>query len=188
MVKRIKRKAGTHYIPWTAFVPGKKFTNMGPGNTDETYTNSRYQVFVHRYEDKERGRLVHLSIKSLERVPIRDWRDLQRIKNELCGTTCEAVELFPAESRLVDMANQYHLWVPEPGYTFPFGFEAEKPYVSSDPESKELERKLHRDLGIKGKTKQRPFEAHHHAHDCLEVGPIWRRWLAEIAASKVGED
>jgi hypothetical protein len=40
-----------------------------------------------------------------------DWRDLQAIKNQLCGDEAEAIQLFPAESRVVDTANQYHLWV-----------------------------------------------------------------------------
>lgn len=63
----------------------------------------------------------HLSIKRNDREPIREWRDLQRIKNELCGPEAEAVELFPAESRLTDEANQFHLWVFNRGYRFPFG-------------------------------------------------------------------
>ena len=33
----------------------------------------------------------------------------------------EAVELYPAESRLVDNANQWHLWCVT-GFRFPFGF------------------------------------------------------------------
>lgn len=52
-----------------------------------------------------------------------DWRDFQRIKNELVAPEAEAVELFPAESRLVDTANHYHLWV-FPEYRFPFGMQA----------------------------------------------------------------
>jgi hypothetical protein len=32
--------------------------------------------------------------------------------------------LYPAESRIVDTANQYHLWVIEtPGIKFPLGFD-----------------------------------------------------------------
>jgi hypothetical protein len=56
-----------------------------------------------------------------DRAPIRDWRVGQRIKNELCGPEWEAIELYPAESRKVDTANEYHLWCIEG--QFPFGFE-----------------------------------------------------------------
>jgi hypothetical protein len=66
----------------------------------------------------------HLSIKRIDQEPVHDWRDLQRIKNELLGPECEAVELYPAESRLVDSANQYHLWgTADPAFRFGFGFE-----------------------------------------------------------------
>jgi hypothetical protein len=67
--------------------------------------------------------VVHLSIKRIDREPIHDWRDLQEIKNMLVGPECEAVEIYPAESRLVDTANQYHLWVfSDPNVTIPLGF------------------------------------------------------------------
>lgn len=52
-----------------------------------------------------------------------DWRDLQAIKNELVGPEHEAIELYPAESRLVDTANQYHLWVlKDPSQRIPVGW------------------------------------------------------------------
>lgn len=67
--------------------------------------------------------MIHLSIKRLDRDTIHDWRDLQRIKNELIGAEHEAVELYSAESRLVDTTNQYHLWVlSDPKAAFPFGW------------------------------------------------------------------
>jgi hypothetical protein len=70
----------------------------------------------------ERGRL-HLSIRNLRREAVRDWRDLQRIKNEIAGPEREAVEIYPAESRLVDSSNQYHLWVLPEGERVPIGYE-----------------------------------------------------------------
>jgi hypothetical protein len=48
---------------------------------------------------------------------------MQKIKNLIVGPENEGVELFPAESRLVDTANQYHLWVFErPDVRFPIGW------------------------------------------------------------------
>ena len=86
---------------------------------DRIFVNSRYQVNLHDEED-----FVHLSIKTLDKRPARDWRDFQRIKNELVGEECEGLELFPAESRLVDTANQYHLWVyRNPNFRIPVGWE-----------------------------------------------------------------
>jgi len=88
----------------------------------EVWKNSRYQVMVKRgVQAGQMGECIWLSIKTLDRSAWHDWRDLQRIKNELVGPEVEAVELFPAESRLVDGANQFHLWC-FPEWTFPFGF------------------------------------------------------------------
>lgn len=53
----------------------------------------------------------HLSIRRRDRSTARDWRHFQRIKNQLCGPEYEGMELYPKESRLVDTANQYHIWV-----------------------------------------------------------------------------
>ena len=51
-----------------------------------------------------------------------DWNDLQRIKNELVGAESDAVELFPANSRLLNMPKgQTHLWCLPPGYRMPLG-------------------------------------------------------------------
>ena len=49
-------------------------------------------------------------IKRLDKEPIHDWRDLQQIKNEVMGEEAEAIEIYPAESRKMDVANQYHLF------------------------------------------------------------------------------
>lgn len=79
--------------------------------------NSRYQVMM-----RPMGDVMYLSIKRLDQQPIRAWRDLQRIKNELVGPECEGLELYPAESRLLDSANQYHLFVlRDPEMRIPFG-------------------------------------------------------------------
>ena len=92
------------------------------------YMNSIYQV---EYQEVELpppfGRSVYLSIKTLDKQPRHDWREMQQIKNELVGEEVEAVELYPSEDRLVDTANQYHLFCfPElkfPKKQLPFGFE-----------------------------------------------------------------
>lgn len=52
-----------------------------------------------------------LSIRRRDREAVRDWRDLQRIKSEVCGPDREAIEVYPTEARVVDCANQTHLWV-----------------------------------------------------------------------------
>lgn len=91
------------------------------------FKNSIYQVEVSFQEmPPPFGRVTYLSIKTRDKQPRHDWRELQRIKNELVGEEVEAVELYPAETRLVDTSNQYHLYCfPElqfEGKKFPFGY------------------------------------------------------------------
>lgn len=85
---------------------------------DEIWINDLYQVVKHPLKG-----MVHLNIRRRDGYPGRDWRHFQQIKNELVGEECEAVELYPAESRLVDQGNKYHLWVVvDPTFRFPFGW------------------------------------------------------------------
>jgi len=94
---------------------------------DEIWINDQYQVAIHRNTPNHSHNLNeikidHVSIKRLDKEPIHDWRDLQEIKNQLCGPEREGLEIYPAESRLVDTANQYHLWVLPEGLTVPVGW------------------------------------------------------------------
>jgi hypothetical protein len=96
-------------------------------SAQQQWLNDTYQVAVMRVGcpfGAGLGDLVHLSIKRRDKAPIHDWRELQAIKNELVGPECEGMELYPAESRLVDTANQYHLRVfVDPATRFPLGFQ-----------------------------------------------------------------
>ena len=94
---------------------------------DHVWRNDRYQVWVweqNRTSQGELGKVTWLSIKRNDRKPIdvNHWRELQRIKNAICGPEREAVQLYPAESRLVDTSNQYHLFVLPEGKRLPFGY------------------------------------------------------------------
>jgi hypothetical protein len=101
--------------PWTPFVEvpvaGAEVYGGVEHQPAAAFVNSRYDVAVWRGHDATLGDYLHLSIKDLGRSARHDWRDLQRIKNELVGPEFEAIELYPAESRLVDTANQFHLFV-----------------------------------------------------------------------------
>lgn len=78
------------------------------------YMNDLYQVNVEVVSapfGEGTSDMFWLSIKRRDRAPLHDWRDLQQIKNMIVGEEHEGFEVYPAESRLVDTANQYHLWV-----------------------------------------------------------------------------
>jgi hypothetical protein len=57
--------------------------------------------------------LWHLSIRRRDEKTLHDWRVFQGIKNKVVGEEFEAIELYPADSRIMDTANVYHLWIIE---------------------------------------------------------------------------
>ena len=145
---------------WTPFIEAPVPEDLldETGNPRECWLNNRYQVLVYAVKPAAGWPpCLHLSIKLRSREPIRDWRDLQRIKNELSGTESEGLELFPAESRLVDAANQYHMTCFCPGLRVPVG-SPERDVNYGD-----------RDDG----SQQRALLPHHTADGCKPVGPIW---------------
>ena len=86
---------------------------------DDIRVNDTYQVAID-WDSTQNGALtpmeeckvIHLSIKRLDKEPIMDYRDLMTIKDKIVGEEFEALMLYPARSREHDMANQYHLWIP----------------------------------------------------------------------------
>ena len=86
----------------------------------DIWVNNLYQVNVEYGPER---RTAHLIIRRLDRQPIHNWPHFQYIKNALLGPECEAVELYPPESQLVDEKHHYHLWgFRTPGDTLGVGF------------------------------------------------------------------
>ncbi len=130
--------------PWSPF---ERASFGGEREQDDrrflgVFLNSRYQVSITETETPL-GVVLWLSIVNRDRSARHDWRDFQRLKNELVGPEREAIEVYPAESRLVDTNNQYHLFVMPEGAVIPVGY-------------------LERDVGVKQRPgsahRQRPFE------------------------------
>lgn len=158
---------------WSAFVethePGSPFClDVG---CDHSFANSRYQVLVNFEQAADWPPLAHVRIKAHDKRCVRDWRDMQRIKNEICGTEAEGVELYPAEGRLVDEVNEFHIYVLHPAANFPFG-RPTRATATPDDARKDLQGNE-----IEGEPWQREFEDHHDARDCLPRGRIaWPEW------------
>ena len=53
---------------------------------------------------------------------LRDWRDFQSIKNDICGDDRCAIEMYPEEYRVVDLDNVFHLWVLPEDVHIPIGW------------------------------------------------------------------
>jgi len=74
--------------------------------------NDVYNVSVYFVEDtmfKTDG-VYQINVSRVDGCAVRDWRDLQWIKNCIVGPEGEGLELFPSESRLLDPSNMYTIW------------------------------------------------------------------------------
>jgi len=103
--------------------------DTGTGTID-LYTNNKYTCIV---RNNQPG-ITWLSIKRNDIAPIHNWQHIQQIKNDVCGENREAIELYPAMSRIVDCENQYHLWVFPVGHILDIGFKNRMVSISSLPD------------------------------------------------------
>ncbi len=119
------------YIDPTAFMKAfdvdfNTALNMVMSMLEETfYSNDVYRVNISAPspESIPWPQHYHISIIRHDKQPIHNWADFQQIKNQLVGPENEGIEIYPAESRLVDMAPQYHLWVfADPTVRIPTGY------------------------------------------------------------------
>lgn len=122
--------------PWRPFaetIPVRPDGTQDPdilNGFEHFWSNSHYLVFSRvidgsaydddKIVDTDAPPMVHLSMRTVENDTRHDWREMQHVKNDILGPEWEAAELYPAEDRVVDTANQYHLWCVQ--FTFPFGF------------------------------------------------------------------
>lgn len=84
----------------------------------ELWENRRYRVTVSRFHTHnfiDGGPFARIGILRHDQSARHDFRDYQQIKNDVCGPDWEAIELYPAESRLVDPSNFFILWAFPPG-------------------------------------------------------------------------
>jgi hypothetical protein len=146
-----RSRVPAHKLPWTEF----GFVKWVPRQLGDTagalYVNSRYTVIATRIipenpETHPEG--LWLSIRTNDRSDAHPWRDFQKIKNFFAGDEWEAVEIYPAESRLVDTSNQYHLWC----FPFALGFGFRERLVM-DQEMINADDRFE-------KARQTPFEPH----------------------------
>lgn len=92
-------------------------TKQEVGHLWTYWENDLYSASVRAYEFGSRLRdinasdkITYIGVCNADGSARHDWRDLQHIKNQICGEEWEALELYPAESRLVDTSNLFILW------------------------------------------------------------------------------
>lgn len=76
----------------------------------EARANNIYVVLIRPFLDEQGNEVTHLAIRTASQLEP-PWRDLQRIKNEICGKEATAVQVMPPASELIDEADMYHMWV-----------------------------------------------------------------------------
>jgi hypothetical protein len=89
----------------------------GDPSIDQVFTDEAGEYIVAKHIDPVQPPFAfRFSVRRTDREPIRSWRVLQDIKNEIAGRERTAIEVYPPESEVSDVANIYHLWVFEEGY------------------------------------------------------------------------
>jgi len=91
---------------------------LANGEEAEHWVSRWYTASCRRYQEGfpwGNGPYAILGITHVSETARHDWRDLQRVKNDLVGEEWEGVELYPSESRLVDPSNRFYLWCCPPG-------------------------------------------------------------------------
>jgi len=95
--------------------------------------DGRFKVAKQDLTKDYREDLLHVDVEGVTWLSVRidngetymrDWKDFQAIKNDLCSPTREAFELYPSEERLHDTDNIYHMWVLPEGQRNPVGWTA----------------------------------------------------------------
>jgi hypothetical protein len=156
----------------------KPFTEaeFKPPFADRAFYNGKYQAML-RYDA---GGVTVLTIRREDRRPVTDWRDVQWIKNQLLGPEIEAVQVFPAESRLVDTSNQFYLYAFPEGYRIPFGFDERMVTEKVRCISKDS-------TGREQSSQQRPFADHVRPADLAECEVRAMEQARELLGKGAGE-
>ncbi|WP_017993885.1 DUF7694 domain-containing protein [Rhizobium leguminosarum] len=88
-------------------IPGGKGWNK---EVRSVRANNLYVVLVRPFVDEQGNEVIHLAIRTASQLEP-PWRDMQRIKNEICGEEATAIQVMPPASELIDEADMYHMWV-----------------------------------------------------------------------------
>lgn len=94
------------------------------GQMNHCYVYGTKYAVLTRDVETAWGKVIHCAIRNGTNTDI-PWKEKQWIKNSLFGEERTAIEVFPKESRLIDAANMYHLWILEKDYELPFGIHAD---------------------------------------------------------------
>ncbi|MAH48264.1 hypothetical protein CMI37_20740 [Candidatus Pacearchaeota archaeon] len=128
-MRRLSKKAGRDLMKlgWNQFediTESEKAKDAMNGSyngalfPDRIWKNNIFIVQVFE-KQSEWGLVQHAMIRRNDEAPVHNWSVIQRIKNEIFGEERTALEVYPKQSRLIDDANLYWIWVLPMGYDCP---------------------------------------------------------------------
>lgn len=85
---------------------------------DRIFKNNRYVVQIYGWNTGW-GKCDRVLIRRADASAIHNWHELQRLKNEIWGPECTALEVYPKASNLIDDKNIYWMWVFPPEFQCP---------------------------------------------------------------------
>ena len=119
--RKVLRKQNAKYPKVPAEIPKSEWPNLFSGGGDNTRTRVWRSCDFLIQEFTLPGDLIRLSICRTDLNPQGKWKDniswdeLQMIKKLIGYADQDAVEIFPEEEHMVNVANMRHLWVlPDP--------------------------------------------------------------------------
>lgn len=78
------------------------------------WRSSEFLVMLYEHEEKPRLSICRTSLYGDRFADNISWDEIQRLKREAgFGETC-AIEIFPPDSAVVNVANMRHIWLVEP--------------------------------------------------------------------------
>ncbi len=98
------------YLKLLRSIRGPSFTADFRGY-DAIWVNSRFLAVVAHRIDPMFGEIDHVMVQNAKGGKDVMWADLQSIKNDLFGEERVALQVFPAESNLVNKTHTYHIHV-----------------------------------------------------------------------------
>jgi len=127
-MSRNRRAPGRTVSLWDAFREVHPVGGDGellPREDGETYWRNAFYLVMRKELEPERGLdgAVRLSMRREDGKAIREWKHIQRVKNEIVGPEREAVEIFPPQSMVTDMSHEHHLFVVPVGVASVFLYE-----------------------------------------------------------------
>jgi len=98
------------WSPLQPIKPSERGLKLPPFAT-RAFSNNRFVVLINDKAPTSAGSATVALVVPNNAGRDVFWRDLQKVKNEIFGEEAVAIQYYPAESKLIDEANVYWLYV-----------------------------------------------------------------------------